>query len=166
MSILIASHTVKMSSYRPPHKRDTEPRKAEEMKKPKGEYAKLAEKWAVDDEVDRRMAEYKRLQEEADRRDAERIAARHAQRTRYARHDEEYDEEELAPTPKPAAGGSAFGDDEGWTEVKKKTRKPKRELTVEEMDERDRLREQAEKTSGEEFNGHLFDSNRHDHDRV
>lgn len=163
MRIDIASHTVKMSSYRPPQKRDTEPRKAEE-KKPKGEYAKLAEKWAVDDEVDRRMAEYKRLQEEADRRDAEGFAARHAQRTRYARHDEEYDQEELAPAA--AAAAAPIGDDMGWTEVKRKTRKPKRELTVEEMDERDRQREQAEKNSNEEFNGHLFDSNRHDHDRV
>ena len=125
------------------------------------QYARLAERWAVDEEVDRRMAEYKRLQEEADKRDAERFAARHAQRTRYARHDEEYDQEELAP-----AAAAPIGDDMGWTEVKRKTRKPKRELTVEEMDERDRQREQAEKNSGEEFNGHLFDSNRHDHDKV
>lgn len=124
-------------------------------------YAKLAERWAVDEEVDRRMANYKRLQEEADKRDAERIAARHAQRTRYARHDQEYDEEDLAPTPSAPAAG--FGDDLGWTEVKRKTRKPKRELTVEEMDELDRKRREEETT---EFNAHLFDSNRHDHDKV
>jgi hypothetical protein len=128
-------------------------------------YAKLAQKWAIDDEVDRRMEEHKRFQQAADAHTMERIHARRSQQARYARHDEDY-EEEMAPTPKPAAGGSAFGDDAGWTEVKKKARKPKRELTVEEMDERDRLREQAEKNSHDEFNGHLFDSNRHDHDRV
>jgi len=178
-----------MSSYRPPHRRnvwsnrETEQRdaarKAEEEQKRRMEmnttnfpnlstarpttavngnqYARLAERWAVDEEVDRRMAEYKRLQEEADRRDAERFAARHAQRTRYARHDEEYDQEDLAPTP------SAPSEDMGWTEVKRKSRKPKRELTVEEMDELDRKRQEEANT---EFNAHLFDSNRHDHDRV
>jgi hypothetical protein len=171
-----------MSSYRPPHRRDA--RKVEDEQKLNtanfpsltsarpttaksgNQYAKLAERWAVDEEVDRRMAEYKRLQEEADKRDMERIAARHAQRTRYARHDEEYDQEELAPAAVAAGGGMSLGDDDGWSEVKRKTRKPKRELTVEEMDERDRQREQAEKNSGEDFNGHLFDSNRHDHDKV
>ena len=181
-----------MSSYRPPHRRtwpDREAekreaaRKAEEEQKRRTEmnatnfpslstarpttavsgnkYARLAERWAVDEEVDRRMAEYKRLQEEADRRDAERFASRHTQRTRYARHDEEYDQEDLAPTPSAAAAG--FEDDAGWTEVKRKTRKPKRELTVEEMDELDRKRQEEANT---EFNAHLFDSNRHDHDRV
>jgi hypothetical protein len=124
-------------------------------------YARLAEKWAIDEEVDRRMAEYKRLQEEADRRDVERIAVRHAQRSRFERHDEEYDEEELAPTPSAPAEG--FGDDAGWTEVKRKTYKPKRELTVEEMDELDRKRQEEDTT---EFNAHLFDSKRHDHDKV
>ena len=172
-----------MSSYRPPHRRFAreadEARKIEEEQKQanfpslssarptasKGgnKYAQLAQKWAVDEEVERRMAEYKRLQEEADRRDMERIAARHAQRTRYARHDEEYDEEELAPSATPAAAAGGFGDDQGWTEVKRKTYKPKRELTVEEMDELERKRKEEDAT---EFNAHLFDSNRHDHDKV
>ena len=175
-----------MSSYRPPHRRFAreadEARKIEEEQKrlnaanfpslssarpttakSGSQYARLAEKWAVDEEVDRRMAEYKRLQEEADKRDMERIAARHAQRTRYARHDEEYDEEELAPAATPAAAAGGFGDDQGWTEVKRKTHKPKRELTVEEMDELERKRQEEDAT---EFNAHLFDSNRHDHDKV
>ena len=176
-----------MSSYRPPHRRDTDDRRKTDERRTEmnsanfpslsssarattgksgNQYARFAEKWAIDEEVDRRMAEYKRLQEEADKRDMERIAARHAQRTRYARHDEEYDEEELAPSATPAAAAGDFGDDMGWTEVKRKTPKPKREMTVEEMDERDRQREQAEKNSGEDFNAHLFDSNRHDHDKV
>ena len=174
-----------MSSYRPPHRRFA--REAEESRKIEQEqkqsnfpsltnrpvnsreamsgnkYAQLAQKWAIDEEVDRRMAEYKRLQEEADRRDVERIANRHAQRTRHARHDEEYDEEELAPAATPVASTGGFGDDVGWTEVKRKTHKPKRELTVEEMDELERKRQEEDAT---EFNAHLFDSNRHDHDKV
>lgn len=170
-----------MSSYRPPHRRNEPDRKTDDDRrrtetnfpsltsarpttaKSGSQYARLAEKWAVDEEVDRRMAEYKRLQEEADKRDMERIAARHAQRTRYARHDEEYDEEELAPSATPATAAGGFGDDEGWTEVKRKTYKPKRELTVEEMDELERKRQEEDTT---EFNAHLFDSNRHDHDKV
>ena len=171
-----------MSSYIPPHMRNKrqqwKPAAVDESKKYEkneqnfpsiglqpqrgavagNKYARLAEKWAVDEEVDRRMAEYKRLQEEADRRDAERFASRHAQRSRFERHDQDYDEEELAPTPSAPAG-----DDAGWTEVKRKTYKPKRELTVEEMDELERKRQEEDTT---EFNAHLFDSKRHDHDKV
>lgn len=185
-----------MSSYRPPYrrfdreaeKREAERKAAEEERRrtemnhtnfPElstahpvnqrealggNQFAKLAQKWAIDAEVDRRMEEHKRFKQAVENQNMERIQARRSQQSRYARHDEEY-EEELAPTPAAAAGGSALGDDVGWTEVKRKTRKPKRELTVEEMDERDRQREQAE-NSAEDFNGHLFDSNRHDHDRV
>ncbi len=182
-----------MSSYRPSYRRNVWPdreaekreaaRKAEEeirkknemneanfpslstarpVKKASGtEFAQLAQNWAVNDEVGRRMAEYKKFQEAAERTDRERIAARHAQRTRHERVDDDYDEEELAPEPR-APTGSVFDDDAGWTEVKHKSYKPKRELTVEEMDERDR-RQEEENT---EFNAHLFESNRHDHDRV
>lgn len=179
-----------MSSYRPPYRRNVWPdreaekreaaRKAEEEEKRRmemneknfpslstarpvntaggNEFAKLAQQWAINDEVDRRMAEYKKFQEETDRRDTERIRARHA-RNYHARHDEEQDEEELAPLPQ-----QVIDDDMGWTEVKRKTRKPKRELTVEEMDELERRQEEQRRE--EEFNGHLFESNRHDHDRV
>lgn len=132
---------------------------------PGNQFAKLAQQWAVNDEVDRRMAEYKKFQEAAERRDTERIRARHV-RTHHARHDDTYDEEELAPLPEPPQQTTTgIEDDVGWTEVKRKTRKPKRELTVEEMDERDRIRREEERRE-EDFNGHLFDSNRHDHDRV
>ena len=55
-------------------------------------------------------------------------------------------------------------DDVGWTEVRRNKRKFKRELTVEEMDARERQRET--KQDDGEFNTQLFESNRHDHDRV
>ena len=55
-------------------------------------------------------------------------------------------------------------DDIGWTEVRRTKRKFKRELTVEEMDARERQRET--KQDDGEFNTQLFESNRHDHDRV
>ena len=51
----------------------------------------------------------------------------------------------------------------GWTEVRRTKRKFKRELTLEEMDARERGREAQEDG---EFNTQLFESNRHDHDRV
>jgi tRNA nucleotidyltransferase (CCA-adding enzyme) len=54
-------------------------------------------------------------------------------------------------------------DDVGWTEVRRTKRKVKRELTLEEMDARERGREAQEDG---EFNTQLFESNRHDHDRV
>lgn len=55
-------------------------------------------------------------------------------------------------------------DDIGWTEVRRTKRKAKRELTIEEMDARERQRET--KQDDGEFNTQLFESNRHDHDRV
>jgi tRNA nucleotidyltransferase (CCA-adding enzyme) len=55
-------------------------------------------------------------------------------------------------------------DDVGWTEVRRTKRKFKRELTIEEMDARERQRET--KQDDGEFNTQLFESNRHDHDRV
>ena len=190
----------KMSSYRPPYRRNVWPdreaekreaaRKAEEEQKRRTEmnetnfptlstarpmnqrdaldgnqFAKLAQQWAIDDAVDRRMAEYKKFQEAVDRRETDRIAL-HRTRTRHARHDEQEDEEELAPLPQaPPPTTTGIEDDVGWTEVKRKTRKPKRELTIDELDERERLRQEDERRE-DEFNGHLFESNRHDHDRV
>jgi hypothetical protein len=55
-------------------------------------------------------------------------------------------------------------DDVGWTEVRRNKRKFKHELTIEEMDARERQRET--KQDDGEFNTQLFESNRHDHDRV
>lgn len=124
-------------------------------------FAKLAEDWAVDAEVERRMAEHRKFQAEMERREAERMMI-HRTQQRYARH-EEYEADEMPAQTAPAQR-SVLDDDSGWTEVThKKYRKPKREMTVEEMDEIER---NLEREQDEEFNGHLFDSNRHDHDRV
>jgi hypothetical protein len=128
-------------------------------------FAQLAQRWAVDDEVDRRMEEYKRFQAAADRRETEMIMSRPHRRSRYERHDDTQDDEELAPEPTAPTTNLGIEDDVGWTEVKRKTRKPKRELTIEEMDERERIRQEDERHE-DDFNGHLLDSNRHDHDRV
>lgn len=184
-----------MSSYRPSYRRniwpdrdaekreaarkaDEEIRKKNEMNetnfptlstaRPVGqidgnEYAKLAKKWAVDEDVDRRVAEHKNFQEATERYERERMVERYTHRSRRERHDEEYEEEELAPAPRPS--GDMFENESGWTQVAHKTYKPKRELTVEEMDEMDRRR-QAEDRREDDFNAHLFESNRHDHDRV
>lgn len=181
-----------MSSYRHPYRRNVWPdrdaekreaaRKAEEDIRKKNvmndtnfptltsakplnaaggnEFAKLAEKWAVDAEVDRRVTEHKKFQQAVDNVNTERIHARRSQQSRYARHDVDY-EEDLAPVALPP---SILEDGGGWTEVRRKVHKTKREMTVEEMDELDRQR-QAD-ASNDEFNGHLFESNRHDHDRV
>lgn len=137
-----------LSAARPINQRDALPGK---------QFAKLAEQWAVDAEVDRRMQAYKKLQENADRHNTQRIASRYTQHSREARHDEYY-EEELASEP---VSRSVLDDDAGWTEVKTKARKGRRELTDEEMLAMDHKQEETE-----EFNSHLFDSNRHDHDRV
>lgn len=128
-------------------------------------YAQLAERWAVDDEVDRRVEEIRRFREAADEFVIHR--RRQAQRQEEAQEFEEPEVDEAPPAPRVTNAMLATNptDDEGWTTVKnKKSRKPKRELTVEEMDERERQREQEENNT--EFNAHLFESNRHDHDRV
>lgn len=54
----------------------------------------------------------------------------------------------------------------GWIEVKRKIRKVERELTVDEMDARERRLQALNEATDGEFNGELFDSKRHDHDRV
>ncbi len=129
------------------------------------QFAKLARQWAVDEDADRRMAEHKKFQEAAERQEIQRFTA-HRVRSRRVRHDEQQDEEELSPLPKPPQQSNlGIEDDVGWTEVKGKTYKPKRELTIEEMDERERIREEDDRKE-DEFNGHLFESNRHDHHRV
>jgi hypothetical protein len=129
------------------------------------QFAQLAQQWAVNDAVDRRMAEHKKFQEAVDRRESQRITT-HKIKTRHARHDEEEDEEDLAPLPQaPPQNNLGIEDDVGWTEVRRKTRKQKAELTVDEMDEMEHRRQEDERKE-EDFNGHLFESNRHDHDRV
>ena len=123
-------------------------------------FAQLAQQWSIDATVDKRMEDYKKFSEAAERRDTERFMSHRSHQTRSARHDEEY-EEELAGE---AVSCSVLDSDVGWNEVKRKAHKGKRELTVEEMDEmEDAIRAQENMT---EFNAHLLESNRHDHDRV
>jgi hypothetical protein len=184
-----------MSSYRHPNRRNIWPdreaekreaaRKAEEEIRKKNEmnetnfptlssarpiaqptgnkYARLAQTWAVDDEVERRMAEHKQAQEERMRREQENMIMfrqHRRQQTRVERLDDEYEDEEIAPSYRPAEL-----DDSGWTEVKHKSYKPKRELTVEELDAIAKKQDEDDRRE-DDFNGHLFESNRHDHDRV
>lgn len=123
-------------------------------------YAELAQQWSVDATVDKRMEEYKKFSEAAERRETERIMSHRSHRTRYERHEDEYDED-IGDEP---VCRSVLDSDSGWNEVKRKSYKGKRELTVEEMDAmEDAIRAQENAT---EFNAHLFESNRHDHDKV
>jgi hypothetical protein len=124
-------------------------------------FAELAQKWAVDERIENQVSEYKKFQEAAERRETERIMA-HRVRTRHAIYEDE-EEEELQETTEPSRQ-LGIEDDVGWTEVKRKVYKPKREITVDEMDERERMRD--EEYHDDEFNGHLLESNRHDHYRV
>jgi hypothetical protein len=67
---------------------------------------------------------------------------------------EEYDT--TAPPPN--------SEDDGWTSVKQKVRKPKRELTAAELDAKYREAGDAADRDEEEFNGDLYyASHRHDH---
>jgi len=129
------------------------------------QFAQLAEKWAKDDALDRRVEDVKKAQEVVDRQDTHRLLVRRRNTSRYERHESECDDEELGPLHPTTAPTSTLDDGGGWTEVRnKKIYKPKRELTVEEMDERERHGNvDAEQ---DEFNGELFESNRHDHYRV
>lgn len=124
-------------------------------------FAQLASKWATDEQMDKQIAEYRRQKEESERRQYESFY----RVRRLSRDDEEEDEEETqapAPAPPPAP---VEDDESGWIEVKpRKVRKPKRELSIAEMEARDRQREAEEQDA--EFNAHLYESGRHDHDRV
>jgi len=126
-------------------------------------FAQLADKWAKDEDSERRIAEYRKSRDESERRQYDAFYRVSSSRRTYDRCDEEEYEEE-APAPSPAAAGAAEDDDSGWVEVKRKVRKPKRELSIAEMEARDRQRDAEEEQ--QEFNAHLYESGRHDHDRV
>ena len=133
-------------------------------------YANFAKKWADDDAVDRRVDEVRRSRSSmAARTNANIYIAIKNNRSTRDDYDDDDEDEDDTPTPAVAQTGVAVGmekDDQGWTEVKHKVRKVKRELTIDEMDERDRLRDDMNDMNEREFNGQLFESNRHDHDRV
>jgi hypothetical protein len=69
-------------------------------------------------------------------------------------------------SPTPTLKRPQDDDEGGWIEVKRKIRKVDRELTVDEMDARERRLQALNEATDGEFNGELFDSKRHDHDRV
>lgn len=69
-------------------------------------------------------------------------------------------------SPTPTLKRPQEDDESGWIEVKRKVRKVDRELTVDEMDARERRLQALNEATDGEFNGELFDSKRHDHDRV
>ena len=69
-------------------------------------------------------------------------------------------------SPTPTVKRPQDDDEGGWIEVKRKIRKVDRELTVDEMDARERRLQALNEATDGEFNGELFDSKRHDHDRV
>ena len=124
-------------------------------------YATLAQQWAVDDKVDKQLESYKKFSEAADKRGTERFMTHKTHHMRYERHEEEY-EEDIATGPSYRMEAL---DDSGWNEVKRKTYKGPRDMTVEELDEKARRLTHANENSTE-FNAHLLESDRHDHHRV
>jgi hypothetical protein len=125
-------------------------------------YAQFAEKWAVDASTEQRMEAYKKSQEERKRRETENMFVFRQRRleSRFENYEEEYDEDVSAPSYRPAEL-----DETGWTQVGRKARKEKQDLTVEQLDERAREMDEGMGQDGD-FNEHLFESNRHDHHRV
>jgi hypothetical protein len=128
-------------------------------------FAELAEKWNMDEEVNKKMEAYRRDKAARAARETEHIMAFHHRRT----YGEDYYE---APVESPTYSAPASTaprnqpDSDGWVEVSRKVRKPKRELTIAEMEARDANLDDDSETNPDDFNGNLFESNRHDHDRV
>lgn len=132
-------------------------------------FASLAQSWATEEARERQMEEYRKSREDAERRQYESLyRVRTSYNTSYAQPQSRYEEDEEEPSytrSSAAPGGLTLEDDGGgWTEVKHKVRKPKRELSIAEMEERDRRRDAEE--DDVEFNADLYESRRHDHDRV
>lgn len=123
------------------------------------QFAKLATEWAEDVEADRMMKETKKQKKERERKESE------VRMFRYTPQKEsrpEYVEEDVVQTPQMYT--ASLDDGGGWTKVQHKARKEKRELTIEEIEEK--FRDDDGSEGDGEFNGHLLDSKRHDHDRV
>lgn len=132
---------------------------------PPGGYADLAKKWATSDEDTRKAAERASRFHESEYETAIFPIRRYAP-NREPGYVCDYEE----PTPSEPAPDSDLNreEDRGWTVVQnRKTHKPKRELTIDEMDERERRRGGGSGGDADfEFNDELYESNRHDHDRV
>jgi hypothetical protein len=123
------------------------------------QFARLATEWAQDVEADRMMKETKKQKKERERRESE---VRMFRYTPQRESQVEHVEEEVVQTPQTYT--ASLDDGGGWTKVERKAPKQKRELTIEEIEEKFRDDEGSEGDG--EFNGHLLDSKRHDHDRV
>jgi len=187
------THTTKMSFYRAPHRfnrgdQEAAQRKAaEEAAKKKmvmnetnfpvlvsgqaavekedlsgTQFAKLADKWAQDAEVERIVKETKKQRIERERREAQMANLRYTPRVGSRAVREQEEEEETAPTPQIYT--AVLDDGGGWAKVVHKAKKEKREMTIEEIEEK--FADNDGSDGDGEFNGHLLDSKRHDHDRV
>ena len=92
---------------------------------------------------------------------------RMARKMRKTKTEEKKTTEEKTTNEVGVASGAALDDEATWTLVKpKKVYKPKRELTIDEMDARERELRVEEEQVDADFNGELLESNRHDHHRV
>lgn len=123
-------------------------------------FAALANEWAQDAESERVTRETKKQRIERERREAQMTHLRYTPR---AQRREVHDEPEETPTA-PQVYTAALDDGGDWTTVVHKVRKEKREMTIEEIEEK--FRDDDGSEGDGEFNGHLLDSKRHDHDRV
>lgn len=122
------------------------------VSKPEPVFAKLAKDWKKEEDETREKERLRRLQSERDRFSNEGIFI---YRPRQTERFESYEE----PAPKrfkPA--------DDEWQEISHKSRKPKREKTVDEMDEEYEQDLEDEEYEERSHNEHLFEvSHRHDH---
>ena len=125
-------------------------------------FAALATEWAQNVEAERVTKETKKQRIERERREAQMANLRYTPRVGNRAVREERDEEEVVPTAQVYT--AELDDGGGWTKVVHKVRKEKRELTIEEIEEK--FRDDDGSEGDGEFNGHLLDSKRHDHDRV
>ncbi len=121
------------------------------VSKPEPVFAKLAKSWKKEDDETREIERLRRLQTERNKFSTEGIFIYRQRQSEYS--DTEYDADEEENTR------SNIDD---WQDVSRKTYKPKRELTLHELDER--ARQMDEDNEGEyEINNHLFDNNKHEH---
>jgi hypothetical protein len=126
------------------------------------QYSKLAKDWAIDTEVLRKKESDAKFREAIDRREVR--FRRQESRGPQERYDYDYEyTEDVASGP--IYRSTVMSDELGWTQISRKTKKIEREMTIDELDER-AMEDDEQDNSGYEHNAHMFDSNRHDHDRV
>lgn len=123
-------------------------------------FAALATEWAQDAEAERVTKETKKQRIERERREAQMTHLRYTPRAH--RHEVREDHEDTPTAPQVYTAD--LDDGGGWTKVNHKVVKEKREMTIEEIE--DKFRDDDGSEGDGEFNGHLLDSKRHDHDRV